>query len=135
MRQLFLKKIAEITPGQGAPQKEDHFGETGNPFIRAGNLEQLLSNNNEDALKKVNINIAKKYKLRLFPINTGIFAKSGMSSLKNRIYITQNKCYLVNHLAAIIVKGKIDSKYFGLIFTFIVVLFLVFGKLNGLIIY
>ncbi|MBP7139882.1 MAG: restriction endonuclease subunit S [Caldisericia bacterium] len=98
-----LKQISDIISGKTAP-KDNEFSNNGKPFIRAGNLEELCSGNEENKLQKINELTAKKKRYKVMPTNTIIFAKSGMSILKNRIYLTKNETYIVNHLAGIIVK-------------------------------
>ena len=41
MRQL-LKDLAVICAGQGAPQGDNNYCENGTPFVKAGNLQELL---------------------------------------------------------------------------------------------
>jgi len=94
--------IAEISSGQAAPQNQTAFSTKGIPFIRAGSLEFLCSGGDEEGLERVTDKAAKEYKLRLFPADTIVFAKSGMSAKIPRIYRLKDKCYLVSHLAAII---------------------------------
>lgn len=103
-----LEDLAEISSGQGAPQEESAFSDSGYPFIRAGNLESLLVSNNEYAsCKLINTSTAQKYKLYLFPRNTIVFAKSGMSATKGRIYSLMNDSYIVNHLATVLPNPKL----------------------------
>src|SRR4030042_2668938 len=111
MNKVHLKGIAVISSGQGAPQGEKYFTNEGHPFIRVGSLELLLNGNNEDSLEKVNDETANKYKLRLYPKGTILFAKSSMSSTKDRGYMIKKACYVVNHLATIIPSKKIDSAF------------------------
>lgn len=96
-----IKEFAIVGAGQGAPQKESDFSAEGIPFIRAGHIEDLLNGMAEMELPKVNSEIAKSYRLKLYPSNTIVFAKSGMSALKGRIYKLKNPCYVVNHLATL----------------------------------
>jgi len=97
-----LGNIAKIEAGQGAPQGEQYYSDTGLPFIRAGHLLDLVSGSEEDTIKKIEENVAKNHKLKVFPEDTILFAKSGMSCLKGHVYRLKNKCYVVNHLACII---------------------------------
>lgn len=117
-KKVKLSKIANISAGQGAPQKEEHYGEEGLPFIKAGNLEELCKVNNEDKLKKVSELVAINHKLKVFEKGTVVFAKSGMSCTKNRVYMLKQDCYVVNHLACIICIDKeiIDSRYLTYLF-------------------
>lgn len=41
MKQL-LKNIAIIGAGQGAPQGDSNYCENSTPFVKAGNLQELL---------------------------------------------------------------------------------------------
>ena len=96
-----IKYFAKVGSGQGAPQRETDFSNNGIPFIRAGSLEDLLNGKDENDLPKVNVEVAKEYKLKLYQPDTIVFAKSGMSALKGRIYKLKNPCYVVNHLATL----------------------------------
>jgi type I restriction enzyme, S subunit len=96
-----IKEFAKVGAGQGAPQRETDFSTEGIPFIRAGSIEELLNGGDEMALPKVNSEIAKEYRLKVYPPNTIVFAKSGMSAMKGRIYKLKNPCYVVNHLATL----------------------------------
>jgi type I restriction enzyme, S subunit len=111
MNKKKIKDIARVGSGQGAPQDPSDFSDEGSPFIRAGSLEKLLSGVNENSLEKIQSNTANKYKLKLYPPGTVIFAKSGMSATKNRIYKLINSCYVVNHLATLEPYGNIHPDY------------------------
>ena len=43
-----LGDIANISAGQGAPQKESDFSNIGKPFIRAGSLAKLVEGYSEN---------------------------------------------------------------------------------------
>jgi len=110
-----LGEIAHIAAGQGAPQGDASYSEIGVPFIKAGNLYDLVNNNiDELSVQKVSEETAKKYKLKLFPKGTVVFAKSGMSCMKGYVYELHNPCYVVNHLACITLKNDLPRfvKYF-----------------------
>lgn len=108
-----LSSIADVSSGQGAPQGKSSYGSEGVPFIKAGNLEDLLSTKNEyDSCQLVSSEIAQKYRLKIYPSNTIVFAKSGMSAMKGRVYCLNNDSYVVNHLATIIPKtDKVIPRY------------------------
>ena len=42
-----LENIGEVSAGQGAPQGDDSYCDNGLPFIKAGNLEDLIITNDE----------------------------------------------------------------------------------------
>lgn len=112
MKKIYrLGDIANISAGQGAPQKESDFSDVGNPFIRAGNLAKLIEGYSEyDVCDLINDDTAKKYGLRLYPKDTIVFAKSGMSTSKGYVHILSQECYIVNHLACINIYNN-DSSY------------------------
>ena len=112
MKKIYiLGNIANISAGQGAPQKESDFSDVGNPFIRAGNLAKLIEGYSEyDVCDLINDDTAKRYGLRLYPKDTIVFAKSGKSTSKGYVHILSRECYIVNHLACINIYNN-DSSY------------------------
>lgn len=113
MRKVPISLIANVTAGQGAP-KPDEFSDNGIPFVRAGSLEDLLAGVSELDLERVPVETAKKRKLKLYPKGSILFAKSGMSATKNRIYVLQNPAYVVSHLAILTSKENIHWDYLRL---------------------
>lgn len=108
MYKVKFKEIATITAGQAAPKE---FSINGIPFIRAGHLEELVSGSKLSKFPKISNEIAEKYKLKKLPKGSILFAKSGMSTKKNRIYISSEDTYFVSHLAAILPSKKINTSY------------------------
>ncbi|QNX29543.1 restriction endonuclease subunit S [Acinetobacter seifertii] len=96
-----LESICKISTGQSAPQDSNAFSVEGTPFIRAGSLERLCRGEHESSLEKINEESAKKFRLKLFPKGTIVFAKSGMSAMLGRIYQLKSPCYVVSHLATV----------------------------------
>lgn len=96
-----LKDLAAICAGQGAPQGDHNYCENGTPFVKAGNLQELLEGKAITSIQKVPDEVAKKHKLRLYPKGTILFAKSGMSCMKGYIYVLPQSAYVVSHLACI----------------------------------
>jgi len=111
MRQVKIGDITEVLTGQSAPQDPNAFGESGIPFIRAGSLQGLQNGKREEDFELINQDFAKKYRLKLFPKNTVIFAKSGMSAKLGRIYRLKTPSYLVSHLAAILPSEDLNPGY------------------------
>lgn len=109
MVKVKLHEIAEISAGQGAPQGASNYSSDGLPFVKAGDLSDLLQGNSLDSIQKVSQEVAGEYKLRIFPSGTVVFAKSGMSSLKGLVYTLPSESYVVNHLACIIPTDNISS--------------------------
>lgn len=116
MKQL-LKDIATIGAGQGAPQGDENYSNIGTPFVKAGNLQELLSGKNINDIQQVSEEVAKKHKLRLYPKGTLLFAKSGMSCMKGFVYVLPQEAYVVSHLACIIPNEDI-SEYLRFYFNF-----------------
>jgi len=109
--EVYLKNIANISAGSSAP-KEDYLDTEGVPFIRAGNLEELINGVDINTLAKINEKHRDKLKLKKVSENSILFAKSGMSSMKNRVYKVEKESYFVNHLACVTVKDKnVDVDY------------------------
>ncbi|ADU66435.1 restriction modification system DNA specificity domain [Desulfurispirillum indicum S5] len=113
MRKVPISSIADVTAGQGAP-KPDEFSDSGIPFVRAGSLEDLLAGKSESDLELVPAQTAKKRKLKLYPKGSILFAKSGMSATKDRIYVLQNPAHVVSHLAILTPKDNVYRDYLRL---------------------
>ncbi len=116
MKQL-LKDIAEIGAGQGAPQGDNNYCENGIPFVKAGNLQELLEGKNINDIQNVSEEVATKHRLKLYSRGTIIFAKSGMSCMKGYIYVLPQDAYVVCHLACISPKESM-SEYLRYYFLF-----------------
>ena len=113
MRPTPLSQLALISAGQGAP-KDNEFSENGVPFVRAGSLEALLSGKNESELELVSPETAKLRKLKTYPKGTILFAKSGMSATKDRVYVLRHSAHVVSHLATLIPKNGAYVDYLRL---------------------
>ena len=107
-----LSTVATISAGQSAP-KNNYFSENGIPFIRAGSLEFLINGKGLDCCEKINETNAKICKLKLYPKNAVLFAKSGMSANKGRVYKLERDSYVVSHLAVVVTDScKLLPSYF-----------------------
>lgn len=113
MKPTPLSQLAVVSAGQGAP-KDDEFSASGVPFVRAGSLESLLLGKNESELELVSPVTAKMRKLKTYPKGTILFAKSGMSATKDRVYVLQNPAHVVSHLATLIPKKGANVDYLRL---------------------
>jgi type I restriction enzyme S subunit len=105
-----LGEVVEVSAGQPAPRPTD-FSADGHPFIRAGSVDRLLNGSTENDCEKVAPAIAKNYRLKLFPKDTVVFAKSGMSAKIGRIYRLRQPAYVVSHLATLVPTGKYDPAF------------------------
>ena len=101
-----LGDVCEIAAGQGAPQGDSNYCDEGTPFVKAGNLIELIEGKSEKQIQKVSEEVAKSHKLKKYKASSILFAKSGMSCMKGYVYQLKNDCYVVSHLA--IVKPKED---------------------------
>lgn len=113
MKRTPLSQLASVSAGQGAP-KDNEFSENGVPFVRAGSLEALIAGKKEAELELVSAETAKLRKLKTYPKGTILFAKSGMSATKDRIYVLQNPAHVVSHLATLIPKDGAHVDYLRL---------------------
>lgn len=95
-----LKHIANVTAGNAAPSKDDFVSE-GTPFIRAGSLAFLTTGDSIDMCEKIDKQLATTNKLKLFPKDSILFAKSGMSAKMGRVYQLPIDAYVASHLAVI----------------------------------
>lgn len=109
MRTVHLGDVSSVSAGQGAPQNRDAFGFAGTPFIRASSLDALCEDGSFSSLERIDESTAKEHKLRLYAPGTVVFAKSGMSATKNRIYRLSRPAYVVNHLVAVVPSKELDS--------------------------
>ena len=81
------------------------------PFVRAGSLERLVSGESEQTLELIASEQAAKYRLRLFPAGTIVFAKSGMSAKLGRVHMLGSPCYVVSHLATIEPSSGVNGRW------------------------
>ena len=105
-----LGEICDVSAGQGAPQGEENYCADGTPFVKAGNIEDLINGLDENCIQKVNEDVAKSHKLKLYKAGSVVFAKSGMSCMKGLVYTLKHDCYVVSHLAILTPKG-VDSSF------------------------
>jgi type I restriction enzyme, S subunit len=105
-----LGSVVEVTAGQPAPAASE-FGEEGFPFVRAGSLESLLNGGSLIECEKVAEETARNKRLPLYPKDTIVFAKSGMSATLGRVYQLSQPAYVVSHLAAPVPSGTYDPGY------------------------
>lgn len=110
VRMTPLGKVVAVSAGQPAPRPNE-FSESGYPFIRAGSLEKLLNGSTEADCEKISSITAAKYRMKLYPKDTVVFPKSGMSAKIGRVYRLNGSAYLVSHLAALEPTGKYDPSY------------------------
>ena len=102
-----LSEFATICAGQSAPSDEE-YSETGTPFIKAGNLENLkLGIIEETDCHLVSEETIAKRKLKIQKVGSVLVAKSGMSCLSGHIYALKRDAYVVSHLACI--RAKDDA--------------------------
>jgi type I restriction enzyme S subunit len=110
-RDVELGEIAEVSTGDGAPQEESAFGESGTPFIRAGSLAKLLEGTKEEELELISKHESSQRRMRTYPAQTIVFAKSGMSCTKGLIYELKGSALVVNHLAALVCGDDLDHRF------------------------
>lgn len=96
-----LRDICDISSGQNAPQNSEDYCPQGFTFIKASDLESVINDDNENNTTKITKSAITKYKLKQFPEQSVVFAKSGLSCKKNRIYVTKEAAFVVNHLCVL----------------------------------
>ena len=114
---ILLKEVAEISAGQGAPQGDNNYSSVGIPFVKAGNLNDLIEGKSIHHIQKVSEDVANKHRLKKYKKGTVLFAKSGMSCLKGYVFVLPIDAYVVNHLACITPTDDI-ADYLRYYFTF-----------------
>ncbi len=112
-----LSEIALVSAGQGAPQGDSNYCESGTPFVKAGNLQELSNGASIDAIQKVSNEVAATHGLKLQRKGSVLFDKSGMSCLKGYVYVLPEDAYIVSHLACVTPMG-VDSDYLCYYFRF-----------------
>ena len=112
-----LKEIAIIAAGQGAPQGDKNYCNNGIPFVKAGNLSELLAGKSIGDIQQVSEEVAQEHRLRLFRKGTVLFAKSGKSCFKGHVYVLPVDAYVVSHLACI-TPNENDSIYLKYYFSY-----------------
>ena len=105
-----LGEVAEVFAGQGAPQGDSNYSLDGTPFVKAGNLSDLINGESESSIQKVSKEVAQSHKLKLYKAGSVLFAKSGMSCMKGFVYTLKSDCYVVSHLA-IITPHSVNSHF------------------------
>lgn len=110
IRSCSLGSVVDVSAGQPA-LKANAFAKDGRPFIRAGSLENLLNGGTLSDCEKIADDTAKRERLRLYPKDTIVFAKSGMSATLGRIYRLLEPAYVVSHLAALVPTGRYDPTF------------------------
>ena len=110
-----LREVCEITSGQNAPQASGDYQIGGKTFIKVSDLDNVIFDDNESRSCKVTDSAIKEYKLKLFPAGSIIFAKSGLSCVKNRVYLLKRPSYIVNHLC-ILYNFKIQINHLWLLY-------------------
>ena len=112
-----LGEVCSVAAGQGAPQGDANYCLDGTPFIKAGNLEDLVNGLPEVAVQKVSDEVAKQHRLKLYRAGSVVFAKSGMSCMKGHVYSLKTDCFVVSHLAILTPYG-ISTSFLKYILTF-----------------
>ena len=83
-----LSTICRITSGQGAPQDNNEYINGVHTFIKASDLDTIIADDSEVNSTKITDDAIQNHNYKVFPKNTIVFAKSGQSCKKNRVYLT-----------------------------------------------
>lgn len=102
-----IGEIAQVNAGQGAPQGDKWYNGEKNIFVKAGDLNKLtMQKYVGDYCLKISEDAVKEYNLKLYPENSIVFPKSGMSVMTGNIALLKYDSYVVNHLAIIEIEKK-----------------------------
>ena len=102
-----LNSVAKIISGNSAPQGSEYFQDGEFPFIRTSDVGAVhLSDHFIGSRDKVNQKAVDEKKLRLFPVGTILFPKSGASTFLNHRVLTSEPSYVASHLAGIVCDTK-----------------------------
>ena len=110
-----LREVCKITSGQNAPQASSDYQIGGKTFIKVSDLDNVIFDDNESRSCKVTDDAINEYKLKLFPAGSIVFAKSGLSCVKNRVYLLKKPSYIVNHLC-VLYNFKIQINHLWLLY-------------------
>jgi type I restriction enzyme S subunit len=109
-RSVRLGDVAEIAAGNPAPQNPTHFSDSGAPFFRTSDAGKVRFGRITDSADKLS-DIGRRG-LRLFPVGTILFPKSGASTFLNHRVMLDVEGYVSSHLATILPKmGIIEPSY------------------------
>ena len=112
MEYIKLKNIVNVSSGQNAPQAKEDYVANGYNFIKVSNLDDIIADDNENRTCKITDEAIKNNKLKLVEPQSILFAKSGLSCIKNRVYLTKNISYVVNHLCILSnINDSFDPKW------------------------
>jgi type I restriction enzyme, S subunit len=101
MKKVKLKDVCIIRAGNPAPQGDEYFANGESPFIRVKHISTSSGGYISDS-DLVNEKAISRFKLKLFPKDSIVFAKSGMSVFLNVKGRLKDDSYVVSHLAVLI---------------------------------
>ncbi len=98
-----LNEVARISAGNSAPQGTEYFLDGEFPFIRTSDVGAVhRSDSFGNAADKVNQKAIEEKRLRLSPVGTILFPKSGASTFLNHRVLMSKPAYVSSHLACIV---------------------------------
>ena len=99
-----LGDVAEVESGNPAPQEPRFFADGTLPFVRTSDVGAVhLSDHFTTTVDQINRAAIEELRLRLFPIGTILFPKSGASTYLNHRVVLGTPAYVASHLACIVV--------------------------------
>ena len=102
-----LGDVAEVKSGNPAPQGDRFFSGGTIPFVRTSDVGAVhLSGHFSTAADRVNQTAINELRLRLFPVGTILFPKSGASTYLNHRVVLGIPAYVSSHLACITVDAS-----------------------------
>lgn len=104
-----LGEVCEILAGDSAPQDKRLYENGKYPFVRTSDVGDIHFGVITDS--RDHLNDAGVKKLRVFPKGSILFPKSGASTFLNHRVMLGMDARVVSHLAVIIPREKLDSKF------------------------
>lgn len=98
-----LGTVATVSAGNPAPQGDEAFAGGTLPFIRTSDVGEVHVG--EIRTTRDQVNEGAGAKLKLFPVGTVLFPKSGASTFTNHRALMRCDAYVASHLAAIKANG------------------------------
>ena len=110
MKTKYLSEVTNIKSGNSAPQGEEPFVNGKYNFYRTYDVGQIKQGEIFESRDKVNKETYSN--LKIFPVNTILFPKSGASTFNNNRVIIKKEGAIASHLAGIKANSEFLNDYY-----------------------
>ena len=110
MKTKYLGEVTYIKSGNSAPQGEEPFVNGKYNFYRTYDVVQIKQGKIFESRDKVNKETYSN--LKIFPVNTILFPKSGASTFNNNRVIIKKEGAIASHLAGIKANPEFLNDYY-----------------------